>query len=173
VTFEHVVPLGRSDSQYYPLTLGNAMLGGGSLGPEQSRLFRDLRQEAGLVYSISSELSVDRSRSQFSIHFACLPENRARIASLIEAEIEKLKTEPAGEFELSLAKASIVRRTVIGDSSESSIGSSLLDDASNGYPLDRNRIDARAIIDTGASAVQDAFSAYIHPENFVRVVVGP
>jgi zinc protease len=173
VTFEQIVTLGRSDPQYYPLQLGNAILGGGSLGPEQSRLFRDLRQEAGLVYSIDSELSVAKVRAQFSIHFACLPENRSRIASLIDSEIAKLKSQPAGDFELSLAKASIVRRTVIDASSESSIGSSLLDDASNGYPLDQNRIDAHQIIDTGAAAVQAAVASYIHPENFVRVVVGP
>lgn len=173
VTFQQIVTLDRSSDQYYPLLLGNAMLGGGSLGPEQSRLFRDIRQEAGLVYSIASQLSVSRTRSQFSIHFACLPRNRERIASLIDAEIDKLKTQPAGDFELSLAKASIVRRTVIGDSSESSIGGTLLDNASNGYPLDQNRIDARQIIDTGATAVSTAFSTYIRPENFVRVVVGP
>jgi zinc protease len=173
VTFEQIVTLDRSSADYYPLQLGNAMLGGGSLGPEQSRLFRDLRQEAGLVYSINSELSVDKTRSQFSIHYACLPQNRERIGTLIDAEIAKLKTEPAGDFELSLAKASIVRRTLIGDSSENSIASSLLDDASNGYPLDQDRLDARHIIDTGAASVQSAFSTYIHPENFVRVVVGP
>ena len=125
------------------------------------------------MYSIASELSVDKTRSQFSVHFACLPGNRARIGSLVDAEIAKFKTEPAGEFELSLAKASIVRRTLIGDSSESSIGGSLLDDASNGYPLDQNRLDARQIIATDASSVQKAFATYVHPENFVRVVVGP
>ena len=32
------------------LELGNAILGGGRIGPQQSRLFRDLRQNAGLVY---------------------------------------------------------------------------------------------------------------------------
>ncbi len=173
VTFRQIVALDRSSPDYYPLQLGNAMLGGGSLGPEQSRLFRDLRQEAGLVYSIASELSVDKTRSQISIHFACLPGNRARIGSLIDDEIAKFKTEPAGDFELSLAKASIVRRTLIADSSESSIGSSLLGDASGGYPLDQNRIDARQIIATDASSVRKAFSTYVHPENFVRVVVGP
>ena len=172
VTFRQIVTLDRSSPDYYPLQLGNAMLGGGSLGPEQSRLFRDLRQEAGLVYSISSELSVDKTRAQFSIHFACLPGNRARIGSLIDAEIAKLKAEPAGDFELSLAKASIVRRTLIADASETSIGGTLLGNASSGYPLDQNRIDARQIIATDASSVQKAFSTYVHPENFVRVVVG-
>jgi len=173
VTLQQIVELNRTSPQYYPLQLGNAILGGGALGPEQSRLFRDLRQEAGLVYSIASELSVERTRSRFSIHFACLPDNRSRITSLIADEIGKLKSEPVGAFELSLAKASIVRRTVTGESSESSIGNALLENASSGFPLDQSRIDARHIIDADAHAVQDAFGSYIHPENFVRVVVGP
>ncbi len=173
VTLQQIVELDRSSPSYYPLLLGNAILGGGSLGPEQSRLFRDLRQEAGLVYSISSELSADRTRSQFSIRFGCLPSNTERIVSLIDDEIGTVKQRPAGDFELSLAKASIVRRTVTGGSSESAIGSALLEDAENDFPLDQNRVDAQHVIDTDAAAVQDAFRTYIHPENFVRVVLGP
>jgi zinc protease len=157
----------------YPLQLGNAILGGGSGGPEQSRLFRDLRQNAGLVYSIGSQLTTGKTRSQFSVFFACLPANEERISSQIDAEIGKMKSEPVGAFELALVKASLVRRTVIANSSESSIGSSLLDDASNGLPLDQADLDVRRYLATDAQAITAAFGSYIHPENFIRVVEGP
>ena len=62
VTLEQLVPLPRSSPQYYPLVLGNAVLGGGSLSPEQSRLFRDIRQNAGLVYQ--HRLAVRRRRAR-------------------------------------------------------------------------------------------------------------
>lgn len=173
VTLEQLVPLERSAPQFYPLQLGNAILGGGSAGPEQSRLFRDLRQNAGLVYTIESQLSAQRTRSKFSVQFACSPSNETRIASLVDAEIARMQREPAGDFELSLMKAAIVRQTVIADSSTGSIGRSLLDDASDGYPLDQAQIDARHLIATDSRAVQEAFASYVHPQKFVRVIEGP
>jgi zinc protease len=173
VTFLQTVPLARTAPDMYPLQLGNAILGGGSGGPEQSRLFRDLRQNAGLVYSIGSQLTTGKTRSQFSVFFACLPANEERISSQIDAEIGKMKSEPVGAFELALVKASLVRRTVIANSSESSIGSSLLDDASNGLPLDQADLDVRRYLATDAQAITAAFGSYIHPENFIRVVEGP
>jgi zinc protease len=173
VTFLQIVPLARSAPEMYPLQLGNAILGGGALGPEQSRLFRDLRQNAGLVYSVGSRLSSSGTRSEFSVQFACLPSNEERIATLIDAEIGKMQSEPVGAFELALAKASIVRRTVVANSSTGSIGNALLDASSNGYPLDQTQLDVKRYLATDAAAIQQAFSAYIHPQNFVRVVQGP
>ena len=173
VTLEQIVTATRASPAYYPLEVGNAILGGAAGSPEQSRLFRDLRQNAGLVYSISSEFAAQRTRSEFTVSFACLPENEHLIASSIDAEVAKLQSEPAPDFELSLVKASLVRRTVIAGSSVSGIGGSLLEDAQNGYPLDQAQIDARAFVATDAGSVRDAFAKYIHPDHFVRVIEGP
>jgi zinc protease len=173
VVFRQIVDITRTTPQIYPLLLGNAILGGGTLGPEQSRLFRDLRQNAGLVYTIASRLAPRRERYQLSIEFACLPANATRIGSLIDAEIQRMQSEPVGSFELSLVKASTVRQNVIADSSIESIGKALLDDAANGFPFDQRQIDARDFLATDARAIQDAFAAYIHPQNFVRVIEGP
>jgi zinc protease len=173
VIFQQIVDITRTSPDLHALLLGNAILGGGSLGPEQSRLFRDLRQNAGLVYSIASRLAPRRERYELSIEFACLPANEARISSLIDAEIRRLQTEPAGSFELALAKASTVRQTVISDSSIGSIGQALLDDAANGLPFDQRQIDARNFLRVEPRAIQSAVAAYIHPQNFVRVIEGP
>jgi zinc protease len=173
VTLEELVPLPRSAPQYYPLVLGNTVLGGGSLGPEQSRLFRDIRQNAGLVYSIDSQFVSGDSRSRFSIEFACAQGNEARIESLINDELKQLRTEPIGDFELSLMKASMVRRVTLGDASASEIGQALLNDATSGLPLDQAHIDAQHLLATDAHAIQDAFAANIRPENFVRTIEGP
>jgi zinc protease len=173
VTLRQIVGVARSAPQVYPLLLGNAIMGGGSLGPEQSRLFRDLRQNAGLVYTISSQLAPRRQRYQLSIDFACLPANESRIAALIDAEIKRMQEQTVGAFELSLAKASTVRQTVIADSSVDAIGEALLDEAANGFPFDQTQIDARRFLQTDAHAIQAAFAAYIHPQNFVRIIEGP
>ena len=173
VTLEELVPLTRSSPQYYPLVLGNAVLGGGSLGPEQSRLFRDIRQNAGLVYSIDSQYVSGDTRSRFSIEFACAQNNEAHIESLVNDELAQLRKEPIGDFELSLMKASMVRRAVLGASSASAIGERFLGYAVSGLPLDQAQIDAQHLLATDAHAIQTAFAANIKPENFVRTIEGP
>ncbi len=173
VTLEELIDADRQSPQYAPLVLGNAVLGGGALGAEQSRLFRDLRQNAGLVYSIASQYSPSKTRASFSIDFASSPNDRARIESLIDAEIVKMQTELVGDFELALAKAAIVRRTTVAGASIGAIGQRLLGDALDGAPFDRDRTDAAAILATSATAVRDAFAARVRPKSFVRVVIGP
>jgi zinc protease len=173
VTLEELIPLARSAPQYYPLLLGNTVLGGGSLGPEQSRLFRDIRQNAGLVYSIDSQFVSGGARSRFSIEFACAQGNESRIEGLVNDELTQLRKEPIGDFELSLMKASMVRRVTLGEASASGIAQALLNDATSGLPLDQPHIDAQHMLATDAHAIQDAFSANIHPENFVRTIEGP
>lgn len=173
VVFRQIVDITRNSPQMYPLLLGNAILGGGSLGPEQSRLFRDLRQNAGLVYTISSQLAPRRQRYELGLNFACLPSNESRISALIDAEIRRMQTEPVGDFELSLAKASTVRRSEIADSSINAIGQSLLDEAANEFPFDQTQIDARTFMHVDANAIKAAFATYIHPQNFVRIIEGP
>ena len=172
-TLEELLETDRGDPGYYALELGNAILGGGSGGPEQSRLFRDIRQNAGLAYSIGSELSVDRTRARFQIAYASLPSNESRIAQLAIDDLEKMRATPPGAFELSLAKASIVRRSIVDGGAIEQVGGELLGDASDGMPLDQSNLDARAFVATTGDAVRDAMAKYVHADRFVHVVIGP
>jgi zinc protease len=173
VTFEQMVTARRSDPAYYALQLGNAVLGGGAGGPELSRLFRDLRQNTGLVYFVSSRISSGTSRSRLTIRFASAPSNVPRIESIIDGDIAKMQTDPVGDEELALIKASVVRRAVVAGGAIDALGTSLLGYASEGMPLDQNRIDAERFLGTDANAVRAAFASYIKPANFVRIVEGP
>ncbi|MBV9440638.1 MAG: insulinase family protein, partial [Candidatus Eremiobacteraeota bacterium] len=173
VWFEQTVPIARDAPQSYALFLGNAILGGGSIGPRQSRLFRDLRQNAGLVYSVDSRFAPRRSHYRFTIEFASSPSNTPRIGTMIDAEIARMKSEPVGDFELALAKSAIVRQLVIARGSVRGVGEMFLEEATQGRPLDQDHVDAERLLAPDAHAIQEAFAQYIHPENFVRVIVGP
>jgi zinc protease len=170
---EEVVPVPHDDAQSYPLLLGTAILGGGSLTPAQSRLFRDLRQDAGLVYTVSAALAPRRERYLFTIEYACLPSNEPRIASLIDEEITRMQTQPVGDFELALAKASVVRQGLVQSASVAAIGGGLLGEASSGEPFDQPQRDAHAFLATDAAAIEHAFAAQIDPKAFVRIIEGP
>lgn len=173
VTIDQIITSRRTDPAYYPLQLGNAVLGGGSGGPQLTRLFRDLRQNTGLVYFISSSIVASESRARFTIRFASAPANEARIESIIDADIAKMQTEPVGDDELALIKASVVRRGIVAGGSIDDIATSLLGFASSGLPLDQTRIDGDRFLATDASAIKSAFATYIKPQNFVRTIEGP
>ncbi len=172
-TLEQIVTARRTDPAYYPLQLGNAVLGGGAGGPELSRLFRDLRQNSGLVYFVSSQMRLGPQRSRFTIRYASAPANEARIESIVDANVAKMQTEPVGDDELALIKASVVRRAVVAGGSIDSIASALLDEASTGLPFDQPRLDAQRFLATDANAIKSAFATYVKPANFVRVIEGP
>ena len=173
VTLSELLGVTRSDPRYYALDLANTIFGGGAGGPQQSRLFRDLRQQTGLVYFVNSALSVGKSRARMEISFACAPENLARAEAIVENDIKALSTEPVSAFELSLAKASVVRRNIVDGSGVSAIAQTYLRRAQNGRALDEDRAAAEAYLATTPTALRDAFAAFVRPGSFVRLIEGP
>jgi zinc protease len=102
VVLAETVGLTRSNPDYYALTLGNHVLGGGNYA---TRLYRDLRDETGLVYSVASTLEAGRTRTIFQVEFGCDPANVSRARAIIAREIEDMRTELLPDDELHRAKA--------------------------------------------------------------------
>src|SRR5581483_4884278 len=75
--------LTRAHPDSYALDLGNAVLGGAFYS---TRLTRDLRKEAGLVYYAQSSLQFGRTRSLYLIDYACDPENVAKVHDIVAGE---------------------------------------------------------------------------------------
>ena len=158
VIFQQIVDITRTSPESAPCCSAIRFWAADRSGPNQKRLpFATFARTRG--WCTASTLSCLEPRAlELSIEYACLPANQARIGALIDAEIRRMQTEPAGSFELSLAKASTVRQTVIADSSINSIGAALLDDAENGFPFDQRQIDARNFLRVDARAVVSAMA---------------
>lgn len=90
--------LGRpfSGFDYYSLALVSNLIGESS----SSRLFKKIREEEGLAYTISSNLYHSRTEALILIISAFETENTARVLSLINDELKKLFSEPLIEKEL-------------------------------------------------------------------------
>ena len=73
VILAQTLNLTRADPDYYPLQLGNAVLGGSFYA---TRLSIDLRKNAGLVYSVESLLQAGRTRSVYLVEYASDPAER-------------------------------------------------------------------------------------------------
>jgi zinc protease len=162
--------LTRTDPDYYPLELGNALLGGGFYS---TRLSIDMRKNSGLVYSVGSMLQAGRTRGAYIIEYACDPANVSKAADLAVREIKAMQTAPATPDELVRIKAMLIRQIPLGESSVDEIAHGLLGRADMGLPLDEPTIAARRYVELGAKDVQAAFAKWMRPDDFVRVTQGP
>jgi len=162
--------LTRSDEDFYPLILGNAVLGGSFYS---TRLSIDLRKHAGLVYSVESVLQAGRTRSVYVVEYASDPQNVARAANLVAREITNMQTTPAGADELTRVKAYLLRQIPLSEAGLDEIARALLARTDLGLPLDEPRRAAERYIALDARAVQEAFRKWLRPQDLVRVSMGP
>jgi len=164
------IALTRSDPDYYPLALGNAVLGGSFYS---TRLSVDLRKKAGLVYSVESVLQSGRTRSIYLVEYASDPQNVTRAANMVAREITNMQSTPAAADELTRVKACLLRQLPLSEAGLDEIARALLGRSDLGLPLDEPTRAAERYIALDAAAVQEAFRKWLRPEDLVRVSMGP
>jgi zinc protease len=165
-TFE----LKRQDDDYYALQVGLQVLSGGFYA---SRLYQDLREKTGLVYSIDAQLQSGKNRSVFAVSYACDPPNVAKARSLIERNLRLMQTQPLTPAELDRAKILLLRSIPLSESSLQDIAGGLLDRATRDLPLDEPVRAAKRYTTFTAADVQAVFAKWLKLENLAQVVLGP
>ncbi|NLM04752.1 MAG: insulinase family protein [Clostridiales bacterium] len=100
----------------YPLIVLNNILGGSM----SSRLFQNIREDKGLVYSIYSHASIYKEAGILSIYAGMNPEDLDRVGSLIYEELKDLKTKDLTESELNKSKEQIKGNYILSLESTSS-----------------------------------------------------
>jgi zinc protease len=170
VTLAETLGLTRSNPDWYALALGNQVLGGGFYA---TRLYRDLREQAGLVYTVESSLDVSVTRGTYSVEFGADPANVARARQLVVRDLEALRRAPVTPGELRAAKAALLRAIQLEESSLSRIAMGMLHRVHEERPLDEPTRAARRWLAMDARAVQAAFRRWVRPEDLVQVVEGP
>lgn len=170
VVLAQTLPLTRSADDYYPLALGNAVLGGSFYS---TRLSIDLRKNSGLVYSVESLLEAGRTRSVYLVQFASDPQNVAKAANMVAREIATMQSAPVGADELLRVKAYLLRQIPLSEAGINEIAHGMLSRTDLGLPLDEPTHAAQRYIELDAAAVQDAFRKWLRPADLVRVSEGP
>jgi zinc protease len=170
VTLAEQLNLNRFDPAYYPLQLGNHVLGGGFYA---TRLYHDLRQLNGLVYTVDVSLSASKTRASYSVQYGCDPQNVSKARALIVRDLDQMRTEDVSDAELLQAKALMLRQVPLGTSSEDAVAGQLLGYAVIGLPLDEPVKAAKTYMALTADDVKNAFAKAIDTGNLVQVVRGP
>lgn len=171
VSLEELVGVNRTDPDYYALQLANHVLDGGD---DATWLYRDVRQDAGLVYSIGSSLDAsDAGRSTFAIEYGCDPSNVSKAKAIVLRDLRQLQTATLGPDDMRRAKLLMMRRVPLSEQSETLIANSLLARAAAGMALDQSARDAPRYLQITPAQVRAAAAKWIRPDSFVQVVEGP
>ena len=154
----------------YALNLGNQVLGGGFYA---SRLYRDLREKSGLVYTVGTAFDWGLTRSRYSVSYGCDPDKVSQARALVVRDLRQMQEQPVTPTELTRAKALLIRSIPLGESSTGSIAGRLLYYAQVGLPLDEPTRAAKRYLALTAPEVQAAFKAWVRPGHLATVVKGP
>src|SRR6185437_6426831 len=170
VAMAQTIDVTRDDPTRYALNLGNEVLGGGFYA---SRLYRDLRDRSGLVYSVDTRFDFDKHRGTYTVSYGCDPDHVAAARGVVIRDLKQMQAEPIAADDLTRAKSILMRQIALSEASFRAIGSQLLTLASEDRPLDSLTIAARRYLALSASDVQHAYSQHVRPDAFVTAVKGP
>ena len=170
VDLAQTVGITRFDPDYYPLQLGNHVLGGGFYA---TRLYHDLRQVSGYVYNVDVHMNADKTRAIYTVTYACDPKNVSKAKALIRRDLVAMQQENVTDGELQQAKALLLRQIPLAESSETGVARGLLGRAQIGLPLDEPVRGALLYFSMSADQVKAAFAKHIRPDDLVQIVRGP
>ena len=170
VTLAETLGLNRSNPDYYALELGNHVLGGAFYA---TRLYRDLREETGLVYYVSSSFEVSETRGLYAVSYACDPPNVPKARVIVGRNLREMQSTLVTPDELQQAKALLLREMPLSESSIESIARGLIRRATLDLPLNEPTLAAHRYLGLTAEQVRAAYIKWIRPDDLVEVTEGP
>ena len=170
VTLAETLGLNRSNPDYYALELGNHVLGGAFYA---TRLYRDLREETGLVYYVSSSFEIGETRGFYAVSYACDPPNVPKARVIVGHNLREMQSTLVAPDELQQAKALLLREIPLSEASIESIARGLIHRATLDLPLNEPTLAAHRYLGLTAEQIRDAYVKWIRPNDFVEMTEGP
>ncbi|MCI5060328.1 MAG: insulinase family protein [Alphaproteobacteria bacterium] len=102
--------ISKTDPDYYKAVLLSTILGGGM----SSRLFQEVREKHGLVYSVYSSHVAYMDDGQFEIYAGTGPDKLPKLIPVICDEIQKIMQEDVAQRELERAKSQVKSSILMG-----------------------------------------------------------
>ncbi len=170
VILAETLGINRSNADYYALQLGNHVLGGAFYA---TRLYKDLRENAGLVYFVSSSFEVNRSRALYVVEYACDPLNVSKARAIVERNLKDMQNIQVSSDELQQAKALLLREIPLSESSVDYLALGFIQRTDLDLPLDEPTRAAQRYVKITAEQVKEAYSKWLRPDNLIQVTEGP
>lgn len=161
--------MSRGDPDYFPLFVGNYVLGGGGF---VSRLVEEVRQKRGLVYSVYSYFSPLQQRGPFLIGMQTKREQAPEALAVVQKTLREFLANGPTAQELEAAKQNITGGFPLRIDSNRKIHEYL--EVIGFYRLPLSYLDdfVGNVERVTAADVKSAFARRIDPDKLVTVVVG-
>jgi zinc protease len=163
--------VGRNSPDYDAFLVLNQILGAG--GAFESRLWQELRQKRGLVYSVASSVEAGPDRGDFRIELNASPSRVVEAVDFVRTELRTLQTQPVTQTELDDAKLRLVSDALIDEASADGQVQQLLDIGTNDLPLDYYRTLNERFANITAADVEQVAKKYLDPSQLVEIYAGP
>ncbi|MGA8534055.1 MAG: pitrilysin family protein [Candidatus Tumulicola sp.] len=161
----------RSSADYDTFLVLNQILGGS--GAFESRLWQELRQKRGLVYSVSSSIDANADRGDFRVELSASPQRVVEAVKFVRQELERLQNEPVSATELQEAKVRLVSDALLEEASSGGQAKQLLDILKNGLPMNYYGTLNDRFARITAADVERVAKTYLKPGRLVEVYAGP
>ncbi|WP_245160032.1 pitrilysin family protein [Blastococcus sp. CT_GayMR19] len=102
--------MGRLDERRYAASILDAAVGGGM----SSRLFQEIREKRGLVYSVGSSLTHYAGSGSFSVYAGCSKKRVPEVLRLIREELARVTAEGLDAREVARSKGQLKGGLVLG-----------------------------------------------------------
>lgn len=159
----------QNDPDYFPLLVGNHILGGGML---TSRLFNDVRNDRGLAYNVTSALLQLQKPAPFVIKLQTKNTQSKEAIAVLQNTLLKFIQEGPTEQEILEAKQSLTRSFPVEISNNEKITDVVSSMGFYKLPLDSLATYQKQVEAVTLSDIKSAFQRRINPEKLGLIVVG-
>ena len=159
----------RNDPAFFPMLVGNYILGGGGF---VSRLTNEVREKRGLTYGVSSYFSPGLHAGAFTIGLQTRPDQTAQALEVTRKVLRDFVAEGPTEAELKAAKDNLTGGFALLIDSNRKLLGNVANIAWNDLPLTyldtwTQRVDA-----VTAADIKAAFAQKLQPDKMVTIVLG-
>ncbi len=161
--------LARGDPDFFPLFVGNYILGGGGF---VSRLTEEVREKRGLAYSVSAGFSPLAQPGPFTVGLQTQKSQTDEALKVVRATLERFVREGPTAAELAAARQNLVGGFALRIDSNGKILDNLATIGWYRMPLDYLERWTDAVERVTAEQIRDAFQRKVRLDRLVTVVVG-
>ena len=161
--------LKRGDADYFPLTVGNYILGGGGF---VSRLMEEVREKRGLAYSVHSYFSPLKQEGPFQAGLQTKKEQANEALALVRKVIAGYVDKGPNANELKAAKDNLIGGFALRIDSNRKILDNLSVIGFYGLPLGYLDTWSANVGKVTVENIRAAMKRHLKPENFATVIVG-
>jgi zinc protease len=158
----------REDPDYYALTVMNYILGGAGFG---SRLMDEIRVRRGLAYSVASFFNPGKFPGSFQVVLETKNVSAREAISLVLQQMKRIQQEMVSEEELITAKHYLTGSFPLRLDTQAKMAGFITQVEYYGLGLDYPEKYPSLIRSVTREEVLRVAKAYLHPDNYVLVIV--